>query len=942
MAGRRTPPRRWERFAAGVAVVFVVALTAPSTAVAATSPTLQLSGVIHTTPFAGTSTRMQDGEGSAYVARDDSLWLLDDNGGEAFEVNRATGALKRVVSSSEFRAAPRFGGGAAAGSNRAGDLESMAYDPAHDVLYAFSGKCCSSSELPTAFRLTRGGDGKFHVDSHQPLPSGSDFTAAALRSSDGKLYVGVGSDLRQYTYTTNAVGSTFQVSGLSGILGMSFSDDSADLYVVTASQKLFRINWTTMTSVSGWTFDLTPFGVRDSRAVERVGNQFYVLDGYDKRSSSDPLRHAVFVLTVGGGGDVTPPDTIINSGPSGSTSSTSATLAFSATEAATFQCRLDGATFAACTSPKSYSNLTTAAHTFEVRATDAAGNIDQSPATRTWTVTERPPVANAQAVSLNEGGTSAITLTGTDPDNDPLRFKVTTLPSKGKLYDGNGTGGHLIAPAELPYALTGAGNAVTYQPDTGYSGPDSFQFKANDGQVDSTVAATVSITVNHVNRSPVANNDSATTSPDAPVTVSVLVNDSDPDHDPLTVTGASTPAYGAAVVNGNNTITYTPATGYSGPDSFTYTISDGKGGTASATVTVAVDNPPVAGAQSVSLDEDTTSTVTLTGSDADNDPLRFKITALAGNGRLYDGSGTGGHLIVAADLPYALTGAGNTVTYQPDTGYSGPDGFQFNANDGQLDSTSAATVSITVNHVNHPPVANNDSATTATNAPVTVNVLANDSDPDNDTLTVTGVSTAPADGTAVVNADNTITYTPATGYSGPDAFGYTISDGNGGTASATVSIVVSSAKPNLIGNPGFELDTSGWEAGASFNTLSRVAGGHSGGWAAQLSNTTAGAQCTLDDKPSWVGVTQAGAYTLSIWARSDTPGLTFKLRIREYKSGAQQGSVATSVTLTSSWQQVSVVYTPAAPGQSNLDFQAFTVNSPVGVCFQADDASITH
>ena len=129
------------------------------------------------------------------------------------------------------------------------------------------------------------------------------------------------------------------------------------------------------------------------------------------------------------------------------------------------------------------------------------------------------------------------------------------------------------------------------------------------------------------------------------------------------------------------------------------------------------------------------------------------------------------------------------------------------------------------------------------------------------------------------------------------------------------------------------------EPGHIFNG---VAGGHSGGWAAQLSNTSAGAQCTLDDKPSWVGVTQAGAYTLSIWARSDTPGLTFKLRIREYKSGVQQGSAATSVTLTSAWQQVTVVYTPVAPGLSNLDFQAFTVSSPVGVCFQADDASITH
>ena len=942
MAGRRTSPRRWERLAASVAVVLVIALTAPTAAVAATSPSLQLSGVIHTSPFAGTSTSMQDGEGSAYVARDDSLWLLDDNGAQAFEVNRATGALKKVISSSEFRAAPRLGGGGTAGSNRAGDLESMAYDQAHDLLYAFSGKCCSSSELPTAFRLTRGSDNKFHVESYQPLPAGSDFTAAGLRQSDGKLYVGVGSDLRQYTYATNVVGSTFQVSGLSGILGMSFSDDSADLYVVTASQKLFKVNWTTMTIVSGWVFDLTPFGVRDSRAVERVGNQFYVLDGYDKRSSGDPLRHAVFVLTVGGGGDTTPPDTIINSGPSGTVSSTSATFTFSATESgSTFQCRLDGAAFAACTSPKSYTNLTNASHTFEVRATDAANNLDPTPAARTWTVTERPPVANAQSVSLNEDTTSTVTLTGTDPDNDPLRFKVTSLPTSGKLYDGTGTAGHLIVAGDLPYALTGAGNAVTYQPNAGYFGPDGFQFKANDGQLDSTSAATVSITVSHVNHAPVANNDSATTPPVTPVTVNVLANDSDPDNDPLTVSAVSTPSHGTAVVNADNTVMYVPDVGYAGPDSFDYSVSDGNGGTASATVSIVVGNPPVADAQSVSLNEDTTSTVTLTGTDPDNDPLRFKVTSLPTSGRLYDGTGTAGHLIVAGDLPYALTGAGNAVTYQPNAGYFGPDGFQFKANDGQLDSTSAATVSISVNHVNHAPVANNDSATTAPATAVTVNVVANDSDPDNDPLTVTGAS-VPAHGTAAVNPDNTVTYTPATGYSGPDSFTYTIDDGKGGTASATVAITVSSANPNLIGNPGFEVDTSGWEAGAAFNTLSRVAGGHAGGWASQLSNTSAGAQCTLDDKPSWVGVTQAGAYTLSIWARSDTPGLTFKLRIREYKSGAQQGSLSTTVTLTSSWQQVTVVYTPVTPGQSNLDYQAFTVNSPVGVCFQADDASITH
>jgi hypothetical protein len=570
------------------------------------------------------------------------------------------------------------------------------------------------------------------------------------------------------------------------------------------------------------------------------------------------------------------------------------------------------------------------------------GNGGTASATVSITVND-PPVASAQSVSLNQDTTSTVTLTGSDPNNDPLRFKVMTLPTSGKLYDGSGTGGHLIVAGDLPYALTGAGNAATYQPNANYFGPDSFQFKANDGQLDSAAAATVSITVNHVNHAPVAVNDSAATSQSTPVTVNVLANDSDPDNEPLTVTGASVPAHGTAAVNPDKTITYTPTGSYFGPDSFTYSISDGNGGTASATVSITVNfvnHAPVASGQSVSLNQDTTSTVTLTGTDSDNDALRFKVTTLPTSGKLYDGTGTGGHLIVAGDLPYALTGAGNLATYQPNANYFGPDSFQFKANDGQLDSAAGATVSITVNHVNHAPVAVNDSAATAPNTAVTVNVLVNDSDPDNDLLTVTGAS-VPAHGTTVVNAGSTVTYTPTAGYSGPDSFTYSVSDGSGGMASATVSITVNSA-PNLITNSGFEVDTAGWQSGASFNTLTRVAGGHSGGWAAQLSNSTAAAQCTLDDKPNSVAVTQSGAYTARVWVRSDTSGLSLKLRIREYNAGAQVGSGSTTLALTSSWQQVTLAYTPVNPGQSNLDFQVYTSSSPVGTCFQADDITLTH
>ncbi|HVD41397.1 MAG TPA: right-handed parallel beta-helix repeat-containing protein [Solirubrobacterales bacterium] len=93
--------------------------------------------------------------------------------------------------------------------------------------------------------------------------------------------------------------------------------------------------------------------------------------------------------------DTTPPDTSIQSGPSGTTTATSAAFAFSTTEAgASFECKLDGGSFASCVSPKSYSGLAVGSHAFSVRAKDVAGNVDSTPASRSWTVeaeTAPPP-----------------------------------------------------------------------------------------------------------------------------------------------------------------------------------------------------------------------------------------------------------------------------------------------------------------------------------------------------------------------------------------------------------------------------------------------------------------------------------------------------------------------------------------------------------------------
>ncbi len=259
------------------------------------NPQLQLARTIRTTPFAGSTISMKDNEGSAYVSSDNSLWLTGDNDRAIYEVN-PTGAFKRKIDRTAFEAATPFGdpGGPQAGPNRSADFESMAFDGTY--LYVFSGVCCVSTVLPTVFRLARDGSNAFQVESYQPLVAGSDFPAAAWNSSESTLWVAKGRDFHTYDYVGNVIGPIVRVANLIGILGISFS--GSDLFAVTSAEVLVRADWPTKTIMNGWTFDLTSSGVLDSRAVEFIGDQFYVSDGYDARPAGDPLAHAVFVYSV--------------------------------------------------------------------------------------------------------------------------------------------------------------------------------------------------------------------------------------------------------------------------------------------------------------------------------------------------------------------------------------------------------------------------------------------------------------------------------------------------------------------------------------------------------------------------------------------------------------------------------------------------------------------
>lgn len=293
-------------------------------------------------------------------------------------------------------------------------------------------------------------------------------------------------------------------------------------------------------------------------------------------------------------------------------------------------------------------------------------------------------------------------------------------------------------------------------------------------KVSNTLGITVSddmlITVNpEPNQAPIADRQSVTTTSGTPV--NITLSGSDPDNDPLTYTVASPPASGSLSGTAPN-LTYTPNPGFHGTDTFTFTVTDSYGvhSTETAIVAITVNDPPVASDASFTTDEDTPLTGALPAADADGDPLTFAFVSGPGHGSVQ------------------LNPDGSTFTYVPAPHYSGPDSFTFKAGDGTAESNTA-TVTITVNPANNPPVAVDDTATTRRNRAVRIAVLANDSDPDGDTLHVRRV-TQPASGTAVINPNSTITFWPKRGFKGTVRFRYTIRDGHGGRARATVTVTV--------------------------------------------------------------------------------------------------------------------------------------------------------
>ncbi|WP_207682637.1 Ig-like domain-containing protein [Desulfonema magnum] len=383
-----------------------------------------------------------------------------------------------------------------------------------------------------------------------------------------------------------------------------------------------------------------------------------------------------------------------------------------------------------------------------------------------------PEIAQGDSVTVTMDENSSptalsLSLNASDPDDDILTWSIGTDAENGAATASG----------------TGDSQEISYVPDSGYNGTDSFVVQVSDGELTDSVTVNVIIGNGQViitNAPPeIAEGNAVTVTMDEdgyPTRFSLTLNAADPDQDFLTWNISSVPLNGVAEASGtgnSQAVSYTPKAGYNGTDNFVVQVSDGEL-TDSITVNVSIqaqnDLPVIAegDAVTVTMDEDgfpTAFALTLNAADPDGDTLTWSVIAPAENG-MADVGGTG----------YA-----NAVSYVPDPGFSGTDRFTVQVSDGEL--SDSVIVNVSIGAQNDPPeIAEGDAVTVTMDEdgfPDAFALTLNAADPDGDTLTWSVI--APAEngmadvgGTGYANA---VSYVPDPGFSGSDRFTVQVSDG---------------------------------------------------------------------------------------------------------------------------------------------------------------------
>ena len=452
----------------------------------------------------------------------------------------------------------------------------------------------------------------------------------------------------------------------------------------------------------------------------------------------------------------------------------------------------------------------TATDTFTYTVSDGNGGTDTATVTITLTGVNDAPLAVDDAGATDEDTATAGNVITNDSDVDGDTLSVSEV-------NGNAASvGNQITLASGALVTVNADGTYSYDPNgqfealaVGVTATDTFTYTVSDGN-GGTDTATVTITLTGVNDAPLAVDDAGATDEDAATAGNVITNDSDVDGDTLSVSEVNgnaasvgnqiTLASGALVtVNADGTYSYDPngqfealAVGITATDTFTYTVSDGNGGTDTATVTITltgVNDAPVAADDAGATDEDTATAGNVITNDSDPDGDTLSVSEVNGN------AASVGNQITLASGALVTVNADGTYSYDPNgqfealaVGVTATDTFTYTVSDGN-GGTDTATVTITLTGINDAPVAVGDSQLTPEDTPVSGAVSSSDIDGGTPAYTL---NSGPSNGSVIVNLDGTYTYTPAVNYTGPDSFVILVSDGNGGTDTAVVSINVNS------------------------------------------------------------------------------------------------------------------------------------------------------
>jgi uncharacterized repeat protein (TIGR01451 family) len=461
-----------------------------------------------------------------------------------------------------------------------------------------------------------------------------------------------------------------------------------------------------------------------------------------------------------------------------------------------------GASFTGTTTPQPY------------RMADDNGTTTD--ATLTVTVTAGPEAVADSATTPQD-----VTVTLSPLGNDTPGVGASFVPATLELRDpGTQAWGTTVAvPGEGTWTAAPDGS-VAFDPIPGFTGPATpIRYRADDTDANPATEV-ISVTVTPI--TPTADDDARSTPFETPVTVTVLAND-DPGAasaplDPSSVALADGASWATTLtvagegtydVDADGTITFTPADGFEGVTTpVTYRVADTNGTTATAVLSITVTDGPRAAADADTTPQDVDVTVSVLGNDTPGAGASFDPTTVV----LFDPATTtwGAGLTIDGEGTYAAAADG-TITFDPEPTFTGTSSALYRVTDSGA-ADASALLTITVTPVS--PTAADDDRTTPYATPITVDVLGNDSE---------GHASAPLDATTVrlldggtpattltvagegtfdVNADGSVTFTPADGFSGTTgSVAYQVADANGTLASALVTVTVT-AGPEAVDDGG--------------------------------------------------------------------------------------------------------------------------------------------